>query len=513
MKKQDDLFTLIKTMTSAEKRHFKLVSKTNDRNQNYIELFDVLDKLKEYDEVKVKTKLAGKKFAKHLSSEKKNLQNALFKSLRVYHEKSTTRSIGYKELATIDLLIKRDIYDLTNKLIAKNEKIYKTHENFSLLTALYDYKEILLIKKPSIATKNDWDEYFEKKEEFLEKNIIINRYRRIERNLMQIYSKTRFLEISPEEWEELQDIKSTELIKNDTQANSLEAKYRYLQANALIALLEKNYHLEAQFFKSLLDSIDKHPLIKEPFYQEYYYSTYSNYISALIMSKDLFTANKEIETVFKRMGLLTHKITTFVYYQFYTNEILCVIRIGDSNKINALIKKINSLLIHSGNEIPFNLKKDLMFGLYILLFVNREYKECINHLKLIIEDDSFSNFHGYLTYSRILILFNYLELNQIDMVEYYYNSTVYFQKKINDNSGLNKEIINFFKIYIKDNGRLSSGHYLDFKKNIKEFLVKSGNNFFLEYFDLNSWIESKIKKISFKKAIQIHNSIKKMPNQ
>ena len=46
------LFKLIKTLTRAEKRHFKVyVSRTqSSENPKFVQLFDALDKMKKYDE-------------------------------------------------------------------------------------------------------------------------------------------------------------------------------------------------------------------------------------------------------------------------------------------------------------------------------------------------------------------------------------------------------------------------------------------------------------------------------
>ena len=48
----DILFQLIRSLEKAEKRHFKLYINRNSSNENLkiVQLFDALDKAKEYDE-------------------------------------------------------------------------------------------------------------------------------------------------------------------------------------------------------------------------------------------------------------------------------------------------------------------------------------------------------------------------------------------------------------------------------------------------------------------------------
>ena len=60
MKAKSDLFQLIKSLTKSEKRYFKLYAKMHGLhgNQNYLILFDQIDKLaqesEEYNENKIK---------------------------------------------------------------------------------------------------------------------------------------------------------------------------------------------------------------------------------------------------------------------------------------------------------------------------------------------------------------------------------------------------------------------------------------------------------------------------
>ena len=57
----DSLFQLVHSLEKSEKRHFKLYIKRNSSNQELkiVQLFDVLDKLAEYDEAVVLKKMTG----------------------------------------------------------------------------------------------------------------------------------------------------------------------------------------------------------------------------------------------------------------------------------------------------------------------------------------------------------------------------------------------------------------------------------------------------------------------
>ena len=58
MIKKEQLFALIKSLTKAEKRYFKLFASVNNTDANYILLFDAIDAQDVYDEKRIKEKFA-----------------------------------------------------------------------------------------------------------------------------------------------------------------------------------------------------------------------------------------------------------------------------------------------------------------------------------------------------------------------------------------------------------------------------------------------------------------------
>ena len=87
MKVSDDLFQLIKSMSKSEKGYFKkFASKHTIGEKNiYVKLFDAMDRIDEYNELLIKKKFAGEKFADKLYSTKNYLFNLILKALSSYH--------------------------------------------------------------------------------------------------------------------------------------------------------------------------------------------------------------------------------------------------------------------------------------------------------------------------------------------------------------------------------------------------------------------------------------------
>ncbi|MEO5906631.1 MAG: hypothetical protein ABIQ11_07890, partial [Saprospiraceae bacterium] len=83
----EQLFTIIKSLTKAEKRNFRLYVQRLQSNEDvlYVRLFDILDKLEDYDEEKVLEKLGDIPKSKFVNL-KRHLYTQVLKSLRLIHE-------------------------------------------------------------------------------------------------------------------------------------------------------------------------------------------------------------------------------------------------------------------------------------------------------------------------------------------------------------------------------------------------------------------------------------------
>ncbi|MFB0925750.1 MAG: hypothetical protein QMB65_10815, partial [Vicingaceae bacterium] len=92
MKRSEHLHQLIKSLSKSEKRSFKLFANrhTIGEKNNYIQLFDAIDKQENYDEAILIKKLKDKKLTDNLSSVKVQLYNLILKNLRQYNPTNKT---------------------------------------------------------------------------------------------------------------------------------------------------------------------------------------------------------------------------------------------------------------------------------------------------------------------------------------------------------------------------------------------------------------------------------------
>lgn len=121
MRPQNDLHSLIKSMTKAEKRHFKLSATLNSRNgsSNYLQLFDAIDKQSAYDETKLRKKFANQAFGKRFPTTKYLLTELILKELRLFNNGKTPQKELENKLEEIEILYQRGLYRQGKKLLDK----------------------------------------------------------------------------------------------------------------------------------------------------------------------------------------------------------------------------------------------------------------------------------------------------------------------------------------------------------------------------------------------------------
>ena len=136
------LFQLIKSLTKSEKRSFKLyVSRINDSNEaKFIQLFDVMDKMESYDEEVVQKKM--KDMAK---SQLANLKSHLYKQvllvLRINHLKNDVDLQLRENLDYVRLLYKKGLYEQSLKQLNKIKVTANNYKKNIFKLALLNYEK------------------------------------------------------------------------------------------------------------------------------------------------------------------------------------------------------------------------------------------------------------------------------------------------------------------------------------------------------------------------------------
>lgn len=135
----DELFLLIHSLTPSEKRYFKLFAQrhTKRNDQNYIRLFDALERQLVYDPDKIIRKFKGERFIEYLPQERKYLFDQILESMRQYTSERKDKFIEIVHLIQDhQFLIQKGLYTRGIKILHKAKKIAYQYDQFHLLKEL-----------------------------------------------------------------------------------------------------------------------------------------------------------------------------------------------------------------------------------------------------------------------------------------------------------------------------------------------------------------------------------------
>lgn len=142
MKATDDLFLLVKALSSSEKRYFKVFSKRHVKEgevNKYEILYDAYDALPEeapYDEAVLKASIKDAKISKNFADEKKNLHEMIMKALRSYSAGTSIDTQLSELMIDEELYRSKRLNTLRRKTLERAIEMAETYEKYEILLTL-----------------------------------------------------------------------------------------------------------------------------------------------------------------------------------------------------------------------------------------------------------------------------------------------------------------------------------------------------------------------------------------
>lgn len=310
------LFTLIQSMTAAEKRLFKLQHQSNNETEpKILNLFDIISALDVYDENLVKEQLNDASFSKNLKVHK----NRLYQSLLYFLAKNTLPSKMVKEIklniAVIEVFLQRKMYKQAHEMIQKTKKLCLEYEEYELLLYVQSIESRQLVY---FREKNDtMDEVIAD----MRKNLDI-----IDNYLSYAQLNHQLLQMKFRQDERLRDLyqleeymKSKYLFKNGEliAPKSDIAKRLRFHCKSIIYSLQGEYELAAECTKNVVLIMENnHTLIKER--PNVYFSALFNHMCSCAMLEDW----DEFDIYHKKQMILVEKNSILEPYLIYTYTLL-----------------------------------------------------------------------------------------------------------------------------------------------------------------------------------------------
>ncbi len=506
MKKIDDLYQLIQSLSMQEKRHFKLFSGryTVADESNYIKLFNLIATQKKYNKEGFKTKLKSASFSKHLAFEKHHLNELINRSLRLYHSGHSV-DVQLKELLIdAEILHEKSLYNQCKKVLRRATKLAYKYERFIFIpeivrleSRLYDLVNLEVVyKEESVALK--------KMQTINKFRILSNKVATVIASAHQIRKKADLL------W--FEKLMQNPLLKDEKQADSFTAKVYFFYIKGVYFEMKGdliNSYKSRKRFMELMEA--------SPEQLEIHTKNYLTVLNNLAISQlDLKKFDEAIQTVQKIKNVPLQiksgrsediQISSFVFSAII--ELNCYIRTGDFKKghdclpqIEIGLKKFDGKIQKQFEVVIHNSIKNIYFGI-------GDLRKALQWSGRIINETNSSVRQDIQSMTRIFNLIVHYELGNLDMLEYNLKSTYRFLMK----SQRMYKVETIVLQYIRKSAFLVTKNEIfeSFKKVHKQLLPLTKDRFekkAFEEFDCISWLESKIEGQTFEEIIKERNRIK-----
>ncbi len=485
MQKKGQLFYLIKSLSKAEKRYFKLfVSNTNDGN-NYLLLFDEIDKQVSYDERAIKKKFSGQTFIKQLHVTKNYLNQLILKSLRNYNSKMSKEAELKDIQRNIEILLKKELFGQCLQIVEKGLSVAGQYEKWpDMLNLLKIKRTILRNQRGTYGALQELNKITKLEQSVLQKLSHLSSYWDLTINIFSTFGEQQ----TPE---------TNRLLNSTDFADSFQSKllYHYIwQAIHFTRNDLKQARLVME--KAIFDwEEDEHQIYENP---GAYLTALNNLVGIALQAKQYEYAEQmlyKIRRVPIRYDLKKNNpIAVKAMLQSYNVELEMYRDTQQADRGIEVIPKVRTYLDDKALVIPKSYELLLYYQFSNLHYLNEDYSEALKYLNIILAGKYDKTRQDIQSYAHLSFLIIHFELSNMILLRYAVESCRRFLKK-------KGSLQNFEKVLLSAFSKLSTIPKLDYKEQFKKLkkelftgLSEKEKNNILDYLNFEVWIEKNLRK-------------------
>jgi len=411
---KNSLFKLIKSLSTAEKRQFKVFSKHSNASSKYILLFDAINKQANYNEAKLIKKFSYEANPNGFAVAKNHLYNSILEFLRSKSKNHSTLDGALKSLQDIESLYRHQLYPESLQLTKRTIEYCKKNHLNNLIPILSHWilrvayniesqdKTIQLIKQ-SMQLKDDGidniknDRTYESlyEQAFLENTIYGLAKKGASLNRMMA-------------------IKNSKYLQNFDLALSESAQIAFHLAHIQIA------KSEADSTKQLIHCQSAYKIAKKPGFKATFFKllTLTEYLEAILhnLITDKYDLIYEelinLEVPPRVIDIERNKEQSILYIKTVKLNF-----IGTTENLNSLEQRINDYLSKYGNYTSHPHETAILLNLAAFYYMTGELEKSAKWTKMLANKITKENNQDQ--YIQFCFLFGvlYLDMGKVDVFQ------------------------------------------------------------------------------------------------
>lgn len=495
---KDNLFVLVKSLSKSEKRQFKLYVGRLGVNEDskFLTLFNVLDKISEYNEDTILKKGFVKK--QQLSNVKAHLYKQILISLRLNPSHQNIRIQIREQLDFATILYNKGLYKQSLKILDKAKTLALSHEEKNIAYEIIELEKIIESQYITRSISNRSDELTEQAHEISEQNILLSKLSNLSLQLYGLFLKTGYVK-NDEEFKNVKRFFESRLPEYDFNKLGFREKLWLYKSYLWYSFLTQDFLACFKYSKKWVELFYSHPnMIK---LNPVFFLRGNQYLlEALFFIK----RHEKFKEVLGNLEEVTNNswfpkndnVESLKFLYIVTNKFNLHFIEGSFREALPLVDEVHEGLKKHRSRIDEHHVMVLYYKIASMYFSIGENKKCIEYLDKIISNKSLEMREDLLCFSRILNLVAHYEAGLDYNLDSLIKSTFKFLIKMEDLHEVQKEMIKFLKklgdIYPSELKR----EFIKLHDKLVEYEDHPYERRAFLYLDIISWLESKIENKS-----------------
>lgn len=497
-----DLYDLIKSLTKSEKRFLKLYATASHLEKSLIELFELIEKKDNYgdlftdgskQEVKANTKLNNQ--------HAEQLYEFILQCLRSFHVESNASFIIKDEITNILNLFDKAQYKQCRKILNKQKLEAYKYERFHFILELISLEKLLINIETQFNIKHSSIE-----EIAIEENEVIKKAKNLGEYTL-LFSKINMLSRTSEsaktnkDFEDLDIFLNSSLLKNKENTDSIKSLIIYHNCRVLLFQKKLDNESRQKECEQVISVFEKNESVIEEMPKHYLFAI-NNLMIIAYQSQAYKTCAKHIT---KMRSVKTHNAfnTTDLQLKIFTSsynaEISTYIDSAKFDEAKILVTEIEEGLKEFEGKINKEEVLKFYYNFALMYTYDADYIKAKEYIGKVLNNGDSLLRMDLQSFARILNIVISYELNDKAHLEYIINAVKIYYQNQKSLYKAEKHILQFFdKLTQIKNLDITKEKalFMVFQTELTEILKDPLEQGVMFYFEIATYIESKIKNVS-----------------
>jgi hypothetical protein len=501
----DHLFKLVKSLTKAEKRNFKLyVNRTSSgEDTKFLRLFEIVDKQTEYNEEDILSK-TRKITPSQLPNIKANLTRHILVSLQQLARQSDAEIMLRQQLDFAKILYNKALYRQALITLEKaKQQALKFHRSL-LYYEMVEFEKQIESQYITRSIGNRAEEISEESDNLSKRLSLGNAFSNLSIRLYGFYLKDGYVR-DEEDQIRLTEFFHSNLPRFKAEELGYHEKLFLYQAHVWYYLMMQDFLMVYRYSLKWVDLFKDQPELMNS-QTDMYLKGMNNLLDGLQFIRDFNRYEhvfKELESLkINKNVQLTRNEEILLHQYYYTHFINWHFLEGTFTEGVEMVPEMDAFIHENSINLDNHIILVFYYKIACLYFGSGDHKNTLKYLNEVINYKDQDLRSDLQCFARILNLITHYEMENYDLMDYLIKSTYRFLVKMEDMHRVQKQIIIFLRRLPDTRDQKLTDAFRGLIEDLKKLQSDPYEKRAFLYLDIISWLESKVSGVPVQDVIR-----------